>query len=160
LADSGNGWHLCYRIDMPNDAPSRELLRDVLKGLDQRCSTEAARVDAKVFNASRIWKLYGTTARNGAATPERPHRPGRIGEGEQTPRRAELAGANTSALGPLREGWAPERPAAPPPTQADPSPFSGRAGGAADPVRAYVLAALRSEAAAVAGAAPGSRNNT
>ena len=31
-------------------------------------------VDRKVFNASRIVKLYGTLARKGDSTPDRPHR--------------------------------------------------------------------------------------
>jgi hypothetical protein len=73
-ACSGNGWHLNYPISMPNDAASRDKVRQLLYGLADRCNDAGATVDIKTANASRIWKLYGTEARKGPATPERPHR--------------------------------------------------------------------------------------
>ena len=73
-ACSGNGWHLNYPIRMPNDAASRDKVRQLLYGLADRCNDAGATVDIKTANASRIWKLYGTEARKGPATPERPHR--------------------------------------------------------------------------------------
>ena len=60
--DSGNGYHLLYRIEMKNDATSRELIDKFLKSLDVMFSNEMAQVDKSVFNASRITKLYGTFA--------------------------------------------------------------------------------------------------
>lgn len=80
LASSGNGWHLVYPIDMPNDAQSRDAIQAVLRGLASRFDTAKAKVDVKNFNASRIWKLYGTTARKGRETPERPHRESFVAE--------------------------------------------------------------------------------
>jgi hypothetical protein len=71
---SGNGWHLCYPIDMPNDEGSRTTCQSILYGLNQRYGNDKAKVDVKTFNASRIWKLYGTVARKGESTDERPHR--------------------------------------------------------------------------------------
>lgn len=74
VASSGNGWHLCYPVLLPNDDPTRDKIKSLLSGLDQRCSTPGAKVDTRTYNASRIWKLYGTHARKGGATAERPHR--------------------------------------------------------------------------------------
>ena len=70
LADSGNGWHLLYRIDLPNDAISAGLVRGVLARLKQLFPL----VDAGNYNASRVCKLYGSWARKGPHSEERPHR--------------------------------------------------------------------------------------
>jgi hypothetical protein len=74
LVDSGNGWHLLYRIDLPNDDDSRVLLRELLKALAARFDTPGVDLDKKVHNANRVSKLPGTMARKGVNTPERPHR--------------------------------------------------------------------------------------
>ncbi len=74
VADSGNGYHLLYRIDLPNDAESRALIESVLKALAARFDNSAVKIDQKVFNASRITKAYGTLACKGDSIPERPHR--------------------------------------------------------------------------------------
>nr|WP_218133266.1 hypothetical protein [Methanofollis tationis] len=71
-ADSGNGAHLLYRIDLPNDATA--LVKGVLATLDALFSDETVTVDTANSNAARIWKLYGTVSRKGDHTPERPHR--------------------------------------------------------------------------------------
>lgn len=73
-ADSGNGLHLLYKIDLPNDVESRTLIKNSLEVLDIYFSTPNAEVDKTVFNASRITKLYGTKAVKGQDTEERPHR--------------------------------------------------------------------------------------
>ena len=73
-ADSGNGGHLLYRVDLPNDEVSTALVRDVLTALDARFSTDEAKVDTANFNAARIWKVYGTVGRKGDSTKDRPHR--------------------------------------------------------------------------------------
>jgi hypothetical protein len=73
-ADSGNGAHLLYRIDLPNDAESATLVQRCLTALAQRFSTPACEVDRTVYNASRIFKLYGTVAAKAEHTPERPQR--------------------------------------------------------------------------------------
>lgn len=74
IGSSGNGWHLSYPISLPNNDQVRLQLQTMLTELDMRCSTEHAKVDRKTFNASRIWKLYGTSARKGLHTEDRPHR--------------------------------------------------------------------------------------
>lgn len=74
FADSGNGAHLLYGIDLPNDQPSCELVRVCLEVISLRFSDGKVRVDTGNFNASRLWRLYGTLNRKGEATDERPHR--------------------------------------------------------------------------------------
>jgi hypothetical protein len=77
-ADSGNGAHLLYRIDLPNDDASLTLVKRGLAVLDAIFSDESATVDKTNSNAGRIWKLYGTIARKGDNTAERPHRRSRV----------------------------------------------------------------------------------
>lgn len=77
-ADSGNGAHLLYRIDLPNDEAATVLIKSCLATLDMLFSDERVTVDTANFNAARIWKLYGTVSRKGDNTPERPHRRSRI----------------------------------------------------------------------------------
>jgi hypothetical protein len=72
LADSGNGYHLLYRIDLPADDGGQ--VRRVLEALDSRFSTNEVTVDRAVHNAARHCKFYGTFARKGDSVSERPHR--------------------------------------------------------------------------------------
>ncbi|BDG59921.1 hypothetical protein [Caldinitratiruptor microaerophilus] len=78
MADSGNGAHLLYRIDLPNNDDARQTVERVLKTLASQFSDRMVSIDTSVANAARIWKLYGTTSRKGDSTPERPHRLSRI----------------------------------------------------------------------------------
>jgi len=77
-ADSGNGAHLLYRVDLPNDEPATALVKGVLTTLDALFSNDRITVDTANHNAARIWKLYGTVSRKGDNTPERPHRRAKI----------------------------------------------------------------------------------
>lgn len=72
LCDSGNGWHLLYRIDLPADDSG--LLKRVLGALAKRFDDEAVEIDRKVYDPARITKLYGTRACKGEHTADRPHR--------------------------------------------------------------------------------------
>jgi len=78
VADSGNGYHVLHRVDLPNDEPARDLVKGCLEALAARFSDTTVSVDVKNFNAARIWKIYGTTARKGEDTQDRPHRRARI----------------------------------------------------------------------------------
>jgi hypothetical protein len=82
-AMSGNGAHLVYRLpdelplanrENPSDDPSVKRIRQALAAINSHCENKAVDIDMKVFNPSRIWKLYGTTGRKGDSTPTRPHR--------------------------------------------------------------------------------------
>lgn len=79
-ADSGNGAHLLYRIDLPNDDASRDLLKSALEALATKYGTPQVTIDKTTFNAARICKLYGTVARKGSHMAEYPHRLARIVE--------------------------------------------------------------------------------
>nr|WP_319538170.1 hypothetical protein [uncultured Methanospirillum sp.] len=85
LADSGNGAHLLYAIDLPNDDTNRDLVRSLLELLDYRFSNSDCKVDTANFNAARIWKVYGTYARKGDNVSDRPHRRSGIISSPQTP---------------------------------------------------------------------------
>jgi hypothetical protein len=76
LADSGNGAHVDYLIDLLRD--DGDLINNVLNVLDAIFSDVRVKVDTSVFNPARIIKLYGTVARKGDSLPERPHRLSRI----------------------------------------------------------------------------------
>src|SRR6185436_14166176 len=76
FADSGNGAHLIYAVDLP--AADGDLVKHALEELARRYSTPTIKVDGKVFNPARISKIYGTLTRKGEDTPERPHRLARI----------------------------------------------------------------------------------
>jgi P4 family phage/plasmid primase-like protien len=79
-ADSGNGAHLLIPIDLPNTEQSLKLVEGVLKALDHKYSDAAVDVDTAVGNASRIFKVYGTSARKGDSVEKlgRVHRPSAI----------------------------------------------------------------------------------
>lgn len=72
VAMSGNGWHLLYRIEL--DADDAGLIKSCLAAIGAKWTSAEVSVDQKVFNAARITKLYGTLARKGDATKDRPHR--------------------------------------------------------------------------------------
>jgi hypothetical protein len=74
--DSGNGFHLLYRIDLAADDGG--LVQRVLQALAQGFGSEAVKIDTTVHNPARICKLYGTWARKGDDTNGRPHRPARL----------------------------------------------------------------------------------
>lgn len=76
--DSGNGYHLLYNVALKNDDENKVMIDNLLKSLDVMFSNSMAQVDKSVFNASRITKLYGTFARKGRSTQDRPHRISRI----------------------------------------------------------------------------------
>jgi hypothetical protein len=112
-ADSGNGYHLLYRIELSNTAEVTALVRRVLAALAARLDTSAAKIDTKVYNAARIVRLYGTHARKGADTPDRPHRRSRLLE---VPEPLEAVGVE---LLEKVAGWVPV-----PVLQAPPSPLA------------------------------------
>lgn len=72
IGDSGNGGHLLWRIDLP--AEDGGLVQQCLEALAARFDDALVKVDQKVFNPARIWKLYGTWATKGDNTADRPHR--------------------------------------------------------------------------------------
>jgi P4 family phage/plasmid primase-like protien len=80
LCDSGNGWHLIYAVELPNDQASEDLIRGVLRSLAAKFDNSETHIDTSVFEANRVCKLPGSWARKAPSTPERPHRQARIVE--------------------------------------------------------------------------------
>lgn len=73
VADSGNGWHLLYPMDL--SAENKSMVKTILKGLSERCSDALARVDPGTYKLSDRLKCYGTlTRREAPPTAERPYR--------------------------------------------------------------------------------------
>lgn len=72
VCDSGNGYHLLYNVRIRVE--QSELVNRFLQALDMMFSDSDVKIDTAVFNPSRITKVYGTVARKGANTSERPHR--------------------------------------------------------------------------------------
>ena len=73
-AMSGNGYHLLYRIDIPNDEKGRSLVGRCLKNLSSLFDNDEVKIDTTNSNPSRICKLHGTLAQKGTSTKARPHR--------------------------------------------------------------------------------------
>jgi hypothetical protein len=78
VGESGNGLHLYYRIDLPNDEASRDVVKHCLEALAAKFDDEAVRIDRSVFNAARIVKLLGTVANKGDNVPSAPWRLSRL----------------------------------------------------------------------------------
>ena len=78
LGDSGNGAHVLARIDLPNTAHARDLVRRCIHAVADMFSSQEVVVDRSVGNPSRIWRLPGTLCAKGDDTPNRPHRVARI----------------------------------------------------------------------------------
>lgn len=77
-ADSGNGYHLLFRLeDLEPSSENVELNKQFLQKLADRYDSEV-KIDQKVFNPARITKLYGTMTRKGDHIEDRPHRRSKI----------------------------------------------------------------------------------
>jgi hypothetical protein len=72
MGDSGNGYHLLYRLELPAD--DKGLVRRLLQALAKKYDNPAVKIDRSVFNPARICKVPGTLARKGDNIEERPHR--------------------------------------------------------------------------------------
>ena len=74
-AMSGNGYHLlCREPDSQVTDENVVVLKGLLTGFDEVFGGKGVEVDQKTFNPSRLCKCYGTVARKGDSTEDRPHR--------------------------------------------------------------------------------------
>lgn len=85
VSDSGNGYHLLYRVaddgglpvgGLPT--PECDTLRKVLACLAERFDTARVKIDRSVFNPARIVKFPGTLACKGSGEGERPWRRAKV----------------------------------------------------------------------------------
>lgn len=70
--DSGNGYYLLFRVDLPTDDGG--LSARCLKALATKFDTDAAHIDVTVFNPARIARVPGSWNKKGDRTPDRPWR--------------------------------------------------------------------------------------
>ena len=77
-AMSGNGHHLLYKIDLPNNDEIKALIERCLTNLASMFNNGKVKIDVVNHNQSRVCKLYGTLAQKGSNTKSRPHRMSRI----------------------------------------------------------------------------------
>ena len=110
LADSGNGGHLIYGLDLPNDDACRLLVESFLKAIAGRFTDEKVKGDVSVFNAARISKIYGTMVCKGDNLPDRPHRLSQILEAPEklVPVSNELLQIIGNIVRPVKSGSLPE----------------------------------------------------
>lgn len=94
FAQSGNGFHLNLLLtgyEISESTDNKEgVFALLLRSLDRRFSNEHAHVDTSVFDAARIWKLYGTTSIKGGNTLERPWRVARMEIPDQWPEAVDI----------------------------------------------------------------------
>jgi putative DNA primase/helicase len=74
VVDSGNGFQVHFKIDLPNDDESKLLVKGVLKTFADMIDSERGHIDTTVNNAARLARMPGTYNRKGSHSDERPHR--------------------------------------------------------------------------------------
>ena len=107
VAKSGNGYHLLYAVDLPNDDESTALIKGVLLALADQFDDAQIKVDRSVFNAARICKLYGTVANKGDHTDAAPWR---LSELIKTPARVLVGTDQLRQLHPPTPSAEPRQP--------------------------------------------------
>lgn len=78
ICKSGNGYHIVIPCDMPSNEDTKNVISKFLKSISMIFTDDKVDIDEKVYNASRICKLYGVTAKKGENTQERPWRQSEI----------------------------------------------------------------------------------
>lgn len=78
LADSGNGHHLLYALDIPVDSESTTIIQKFYEHLAATIAVPGVKVDTTLFNPSRVLKLYGTKVMKGDQVMGRKHRMSRL----------------------------------------------------------------------------------
>lgn len=147
--DSGNGWHLLYRVELDNVPLSKLLCKDVLKALAKRFDVPGAVVDKETYQAKQQTKLPGTEVRKGPVQEGRPTRMARL---------AFEPDLKVPVPVELLEALAAEVRKAEPPPRPRRSPWYVTASG--NDVSAYCKAALKNEFARLVTAPVGERNAT
>jgi hypothetical protein len=80
LADSGNGGHGLHGLDLPTTDEVADPISRFLHHLHRRFSDDKVGMDTMVYNALRVWKVYGTRVQKGDEVGERRHRLARLVE--------------------------------------------------------------------------------
>jgi hypothetical protein len=80
-ADSGNGWHLYFKLEsIPNTPGNYDLLTNCLKAIAYKFREDraVAEVDISMADPAQLTKAYGTLVRKGPHSPERPWRQSKL----------------------------------------------------------------------------------
>lgn len=75
---SGNGADVLYKMRLAVTPESKETIKHTLAYLAERFSNAQAKVDTNLIAANIDTKIYGTVARKGDSTSDRPHRRSQI----------------------------------------------------------------------------------
>ena len=78
VAISGSGWHLLIPVDIPCNEETDATVKNFYTYMGSQFSDEKVEFDVKVYNRSRITKLYSTWAKKGANLPSNPWRQSKI----------------------------------------------------------------------------------
>jgi hypothetical protein len=133
VIDSGNGYHVLYRVDLPNDPATKATLTRLMKVLRQRFNGERGAIEASA-SANLATRVPGSWRRKGRNLPARPHRMGKLVD---VPDPVEVVGIES-----ILAVAGNEPPRATPPA---PNPLRGRAP-SDDTARAYLDRAINGEA--------------
>lgn len=73
-ARSGSGYHALWRVRLPANDETKQMLKVIYYGLHTDFDTPEVSFDRSVRNAGRIFRLYGSINRKGRNAQDRPHR--------------------------------------------------------------------------------------
>ena len=119
VIDSGNGVHLLFWIDLPNDAASHDLVKSVLTRLAKQFNTDSAKVDTTVHNAPDL----EATVHQGQERPEYGRAAAPTGNGGRCPDESRIVTKDMleALVEDLGERTAIQDEAKPQPTSGNPS---------------------------------------
>lgn len=75
---SGNGFHAYIRCNLANNEESEQLIKRFTSALGMLFSDENIKIDPSVKNAARLGKIFGSMARKGRNSKDRPWRYSRL----------------------------------------------------------------------------------
>lgn len=78
IAISGSGWHILIPVNIPCNEETDKIVKDFYTYMGSVFSDDNVEFDEKVYNRSRITKLYSTYAKKGANLPTNPWRQSKI----------------------------------------------------------------------------------
>lgn len=78
VAISGSGWHLLIPVNIPCNDETDKIVKDFYAFMGDKFTDERVEYDVKVYNRSRITKLYSVVSKKGANLPSNPWRQSKI----------------------------------------------------------------------------------
>lgn len=78
VAISGSGWHVLIPVNIPCNEETDKMVKDFYTYMGSMFSDDKVEFDEKVYNRSRITKLYSVISKKGANLPSNPWRQSKI----------------------------------------------------------------------------------